>query len=246
MSSEELSRTSKNKDIYDSLYENDNYDNISESEINENVVLMDSDKSEFTREGYRLREMQGRVPTKEEIKEKIDEMEILDEARLYDINKVIEKAKREVEEESDTKNTKYNILGSVENTDELDKVIETARQELSFDKEKMSDQVEEDDGINELAEELLGDTSITSISIENTVVNVNSEDLEELADKDEEDTFYDGTVSIDESDVEKSNKETEEDDDDDEGGSAIVKILVTLLVLVFLAVVGYLGYKYFM
>lgn len=171
-----LTRSDQNKDLYESIGNNTRYTSFSDV-TNANAIDISSKKNYNTREGYhQMKEYQEVVPTPR-VKRELEEFKSLyrdKENRVYDINNVLEEARKnrtekdELEEKRKLKNTSYNILSSL-NTEELEKY----RQER---KEKQSHP--SDDELRELidtitsktlagdikaASSLLGDLMATSI-----------------------------------------------------------------------------------
>lgn len=171
-----LTRSDQNKDLYESIGNNTRYTSFSDV-TNANAIDISSKKNYNTREGYhQMKEYQEVVPTPR-VKRELEEFKSLyrdKENRVYDINNVLEEARKnrtekdELEEKRKLKNTSYNILSSL-NTEELEKY----RQER---KEKQNQP--SDDELRELidtitsktlagdikaASSLLGDLMATSI-----------------------------------------------------------------------------------
>ena len=127
-SDESLTRANQNKDLYDSIGNNTRYTNVSDV-TNANAIDLSSTKNYRTREGYhQMKEYQDVVPTPR-VKKELEEFKSLyqdHENRVYDINNVLEEARKNrlekdaLEEKRKLKNTSYNILASL-NKEELEK-----------------------------------------------------------------------------------------------------------------------------
>lgn len=123
-----LTRSDQNKDLYESIGNNTRYTSFSDV-TNANAIDISSKKNYNTREGYhQMKEYQEVVPTPR-VKRELEEFKSLyrdKENRVYDINNVLEEARKnrtekdELEEKRKLKNTSYNILSSL-NTEELEK-----------------------------------------------------------------------------------------------------------------------------
>lgn len=124
----ESSRSNKNQDLYQNLDNNIRYANLSDV-TNANAFDITKAKENYrTREGYhQLKEYQPDFKTPKEKKE-LDEINYLyqdHENRIYDINSVLEEARKnriekdKLEEKRKLKNTNYNILANL-NPEELE------------------------------------------------------------------------------------------------------------------------------
>lgn len=122
------SRSDINKELYETIGSNTRYTNFSDV-TNANAIDLSSTKNYKTREGYhQMKEYQDVVPHPR-IKRELDEFNHIyqeRENRVYDINNVLEEARKnriekdELEEKRKLKNTSYNILASL-NPEELEK-----------------------------------------------------------------------------------------------------------------------------
>ncbi len=127
-------RASKNQDLYQNIGNNTRYTNFEDitSDINStNAYDLEAVQKNYnTREGYhRIKEYQD-VVTTPKVKKELDEFNYFyknKENRIYDINSVLEEARKnrlekeeQLEEKRKLKNNDYNILSSV-NKEELEK-----------------------------------------------------------------------------------------------------------------------------
>lgn len=231
-----LTRSDQNKDLYESIGNNTRYTSFSDV-TNANAIDISSKKNYNTREGYhQMKEYQEVVPTPR-VKRELEEFKSLyrdKENRVYDINNVLEEARKnrtekdELEEKRKLKNTSYNILSSL-NTEELEKY----RQER---KEKQSHP--SDDELRELidtitsktlagdikaASSLLGDLMATSI-----MDKVDPSDEFEEDDNQEEKiaVIKEEKVSIEDIKklADKKDKAARAEDDDDDEEIKIVEV----------------------
>lgn len=141
---ERVSRIDKNKNLYQDLSMNAIYTNITDVtnsnayEINPNV-----DNSRTTREAYQqLRELNTieEIPEKKEL-EDVNYLSQRKENKIYDINSVLENARKnreekdELDEKRKLKNNAYNIL-SGKNRKELEKYREERKKRLATPEEE--------------------------------------------------------------------------------------------------------------
>ena len=123
-----LTRSDKNQELYDSIGSNTRYTSFSDV-TNSNAIDITTKKNSNTREGYhQMKEYQDVVPTPR-VKKELEEFKSLyqdRENKVYDINNVLEEARKnrtekdELEEKRKLKNSSYNILSSL-NKEELEK-----------------------------------------------------------------------------------------------------------------------------
>ena len=133
-STNRVSRTDKNKDIYENYTMNPVYTNLSDVtnsnayEINPNTSI----DSHTTREAYqKLREYQNvELPKEKKELEDVNYLSKRQENKIYDINSVLENARKnresvdELDEKRKLKNNAYNIL-SGKNRKQLRELIDT-------------------------------------------------------------------------------------------------------------------------
>lgn len=171
-----ISRTSQNKDLYENVGNNAKYASLTDITTS-NTIDLSNTKNSKTREGYhQMKEYQDVVPIPR-VKKELDDFNHFyqeHENRVYDINNVLEEARKnrhekdDLEEKRKLKNTSYNILASL-NPEELEKY----RQER-LDRHKAQDEDELRELIDtmtsatlagdiKVASELLSDLMATSI-----------------------------------------------------------------------------------
>lgn len=117
-----MSRSDRNRELYERLDDNTytTYTNVKDTNA---IVLDAASKNYRTREGYqKIKEYSDLIP-QPKMKQKLDDLNNLyqgQENKVYDINSVIEEAKRnrvdkdELEEKRRLKNDNYNILTSID------------------------------------------------------------------------------------------------------------------------------------
>ena len=127
---ETSSRSTKNQELYENIGRNTKYTNFTDV-TNANTFDLDAAQKNYrTREGYhQMKEYNPIMPEQPKVKKELDEFNYLyqdRENKVYDINSVIEEAKKnrikkdELEAKRKLKNTSYNILASL-NPEELEK-----------------------------------------------------------------------------------------------------------------------------
>ena len=134
---EKISRESKNQELYENIGTNKRYTDISDV-TNANAIDLSSTKNYKTREGYhQMKKYQDVVPTPR-VKKELEEFRNIyqsHENRVYDINNVLEEARKnriekdELEEKRKLKNTSYNILASL-NKEELEKYRQEKKEKV--------------------------------------------------------------------------------------------------------------------
>lgn len=219
---ERISRSDSNKELYESLGSNTKYTSFTDV-TNANAIDLSSKKNYNTREGYhQLKEYHGVVPTPR-TKKTLDEFKSIyqrHENRVYDINNVLEEARKnrlekdELEEKRKLKNTSYNILASL-SPEELEKFRQEKRDKLMHasedDLRELIDTITSATlaGDIKVASELLGDLMATSI-------------MEKISDDKEEQEYYEEpeihqTIEIKETKkIEEEKEESEEKEEQDE------------------------------
>lgn len=204
-----LTRSDQNKELYDSIGTNTRYASFSDV-TNANAIDMSSKKNSNTREGYhQMKEYQEVVPTPR-VKKELEEFKSLyqdRENKVYDINNVLEEARKnrtekdELEDKRKLKNSSYNILSNL-NKEELEKYRQEKKHKVihSSDDElrELIDTITSKTlaGDIQAASSLLSDLMATSImdpvekpeEIEDTLTDekLDVEELQKLADKKEE------------------------------------------------------------
>lgn len=117
-----MSRSERNRELYEKLDDNTytTYTNVKEANA---IVLDAASKNYRTREGYQKIKEYGDLIPQPKIKQKLEDLNNLyqgQENKVYDINSVIEEAKKnrvekdELEDRRRLKNENYNILTSID------------------------------------------------------------------------------------------------------------------------------------
>lgn len=220
-SSEEsrVSRANQNKELYETIGSNTRYTNFSDV-TNANAIDLSSTKNYRTREGYhQMKEYQDVVPTPR-VKKELEEFKNLyhdRENRVYDINNVLEEARKnrlekdELEEKRKLKNTSYNILASL-NKEELEKY----RQEK---KDKVIHPDDED--LRELIDTITSKTLAGDIQAASSLLSdLMATSIMDKIDKPEKDS-----TEISKEEEEKDTELEEKEDDDDQELSLSREIL---------------------
>lgn len=234
----DFQRVKKNNDLYKSIYGND--DDFSDLPISDNFVELDiSDikKGITSREEYKKAKELGNI-TNTKVKKVEEEKEITKQEKIYDINKMLEKARmnnQNIREDNDFISDKY--LKSLEEFTKEEKI------ELIKEKQEIKEEYHKE------IEEKMKETASLSLDIlsdlkpsEDTVVTtpIKDELKEEIEEKKEEDIFYSGTYSFSKEDFEEKNS----DFSDIESSNITLKIvLLSFGILISIAMI-ILGYYY--
>ena len=171
-----ISRSDHNKELYESISSNTRYASFTDV-TNANAIDLSREKNYNRREDYhQMKEYRDVVPTTRTRKD-LDEFKSLyhnHENRVYDINNVLEEARKNrlekdaLEEKRKLKNTSYNILASL-NPEELEKYrAEKKDKTIRADDEDLRELIDTITsatlaGDIKAASELLGDLMATSI-----------------------------------------------------------------------------------
>ena len=170
------SRSDNNKELYESLGSTTRYTNFTDV-TTANAIDLTSTKNYNTREGYhQMKEYQEVIPTPKVKKDLEDFKAVYNnrENKIYDINNVLEEARKnriekdELEEKRKLKNASYNILASL-NPEELEKYRkEKQERKLHHDEDDLKELIDTITsatlaGDIKVASELLSDLMATSI-----------------------------------------------------------------------------------
>ena len=216
---EKLSRSNKNKDLYQNVGTNTRYTNITDV-TNANAIDITNTTSEYkTREDYQKMKKYGGVETPK-VKRDLEEFNHIynkHENRVYDINNVLEEARKNREEDSleekrKLKNTSYNILASL-NKEELEKFRQEKRDRLFKDDEELRDLIDTIAsktlaGELEAASDLLSDLMATSIIDKKAL----KETIEETEDNDED---GEDSIIIEKEEIMITTEPSKDDEDDE-------------------------------
>lgn len=173
--SEKISRSNRNQDLYQNVGNNTRYTNITDV-TNANAIDITNTNTEYkTREDYqKMRKYSNDTPTPK-VKKDLDDFNHLynkHENRVYDINNVLEEARKnrqedDLEEKRKLKNTSYNILASL-NKEELEKYRQEKKDKVIRDEDDLRGLIDTIAsktlaGELEIASDLLSDLMATSI-----------------------------------------------------------------------------------
>ena len=223
-----LSRSNKNKDLYQNVGTNTRYANITDV-TNANAIDITNTTSEYkTREDYQKMKKYGGVETPK-VKKDLEEFNHIynkHENRVYDINNVLEEARKNreedtLEEKRKLKNTSYNILASL-NKEELEKFRQEKRERLFKDDDELRDLIDTIAsktlaGEIEAASDLLSDLMATSI-IDKKALKETIEETEETEDDDDSIIIEKEEIIIttEPSEETEENEQVEEQETEDE------------------------------
>lgn len=265
------SRVDKNRVLYDEINSKIGYEEISVNDDDARIDLSTIDMKKPNRENYqKIKEYKDLIgEPKEEIKEITPKVF---KPKEFDINKVLEEAKRNRKEDDDIlekrrniQDDDYNVLSSLnkkylykkepteEDSEELKELIDTITSKTLADDIK-----------DEEEKELLSDLLATTIDIK-LEKQLSQEDINKLYDekeaeseseeekeKEEENTFYTGSMELSKEDLVSkasesdtdSSDELDEDDEDLKNSHSTFKIVfISFILLLLLAALGYFVLK---
>ena len=169
-----LSRENKNQELYNNVGTNTRYTNITDVANINAIDITNTNKEYKTREDYQKMKKYGGVETPK-VKKDLEEFNHIynkHENRVYDINNVLEEARKNreedtLEEKRKLKNTSYNILASL-NKEELEKYRQEKRDKVIRDEDDLRGLIDTIAsktlaGELEIASDLLSDLMATSI-----------------------------------------------------------------------------------
>ncbi len=221
-STNRVSRTDKNKDIYENYTMNPVYTNLSDVtnsnayEINPNTSI----DSHTTREAYqKLREYQNvELPKEKKELEDVNYLSKRQENKIYDINSVLENARKnresvdELDEKRKLKNNAYNIL-SGKNRKQLEKYREERAKRLATPEEEELRELIDTIASKTLAGEI---DKATSVDLLSDLMATNMLDVVEGRGELEKITTTHEITSVDGEVVDEKIKVTKEEFDTDE------------------------------
>lgn len=215
---EKISRSDKNKDLYQNVGTNTRYTNITDV-TNANAIDITNTNSDYkTREDYhKMKKYNSDIPTPK-VKKELEDFNNLynkHENRVYDINNVLEEARKnrqedDLEEKRKLKNTSYNILANL-NTEELEKYRQEKRDRLTKGDDELREMIDTIAsktlaGELEAASDLLSDLMATSI-----MDKVDKPVPDKKVVEDEEKEAYDADEEPDDNDTNYLDNEIPED-----------------------------------
>lgn len=237
-SREIISRTKKNEEIYENIYDNlpsssvALLDNESEIDVSKLKELTES------REGYKKLKQYKAILNKSDIENDDKEYDIYEDIddKIYDINMILEdaKAKRSVPEREQyrsLKNTQYNILSNLN----LDKELETDQTVTDF--------FTQDTTIRELLTTITNSNDKTSTDLfdnlkgsDNTILTEPIKDTEYYKTKNYDNAFYTSSLSFTKDDFEDfQNLQTTV-----KKNNRLIKALISILTVILVATIVFL------
>lgn len=231
--STKISRSNKNQDLYQNLGSNTRYTNITDV-TNSNAIDITNTNNEYkTREDYqKMRKYSSDTPTPK-IKKDLEEFNNIyskHENRVYDINNVLEEARKnrqedDLEEKRKLKNTSYNILASL-NKEELEKYRQEKRDKVIRDEDDLRGLIDTIAsktlaGELEIASDLLSDLMATSImeKVDKNTTEEKSTSVEEKITLEDIEKYASEEqpvkIVIEEEEIIVETKETEDEEIDD-------------------------------
>ena len=233
---EKLSRSNRNKDLYQNVGTNTRYTNITDVTNSNAIDITNTNKEYKTREDYQKMKKYSTDMHTPKVKRDLDAFNNIykrHENRVYDINNVLEEARKNreednLEEKRKLKNTSYNILASL-NKEELEKFRQEKKERLFKDDEELRDLIDTIAsktlaGELEAASDLLSDLMATSIIDKKALTETTNNDEENEEDEEDDDsiviekeeiiiTTSDDDQEVEEKELEEEQEEYEEDDE---------------------------------
>ena len=169
-----VSRSNRNKDLYENIGNNTRYTNITDVTNSNAIDITNTNKEYKTREDYQnMKKYSTDIPTPK-VKKDLENFNNVykHENRVYDINNVLEEARKnrqedDLEEKRKLKNNSYNILANLSKED-LEKYREEKKNRMMHDDEELRELIDTIAsntlaGEIEAASDLLSDLMATSI-----------------------------------------------------------------------------------
>ena len=148
--SRQATRSNKNQELYENIGSNTRYTNFTDV-TNANAFNLDeATKNSQTREGYHKMKEYRTVVQQPKVKKELEEFKSLyqtNENRVYDINSVLEEARKNrqekdnLEEKRKLKNTSYNILADL-NKEELEKYRQEKKERITKDEDEIRELID--------------------------------------------------------------------------------------------------------
>lgn len=224
-----LTRSDQNQELYDSIGNNTRYTSFSDV-TNANAIDMSSKKNYNTREGYhQMKEYHEVVPTPR-VKRELEEFKNLyqtKENKVYDINNVLEEARKnrtekdELEEKRKLKNTSYNILASL-NREELEKYRQEKKDKVIHPSDGELRELIDTITSKTLAGDIKAASSLLSDLMATSIMDPvdKPEDIMDEEKDDTEDSLTDEKLNVEDiqklAEKEKEEARAEDDEEDDE------------------------------
>lgn len=244
------SRVKKNKNLYDELNSKIGYEEISVANTDTQIDLSSLNLEKPNREDYqKIKEYKTLLKDNSVDKVEIEKKEI--KPKVFDINKVLEEAKKnrkeedELEKKRNLKEEDYNVLSSLnkkylhkkdfseKDSDELKELIDTITSKTLVNEIK-------DEEEKELLSELLATTIDVKLEKELSTAEINSlyENKESsVSDENADNSFYTHSMELNKDDLIDEPEEDNENNDISERKNNGFKIFTIIIILIILIIV---------
>lgn len=244
------SRVKKNKYLYDELNSKIGYEEISVANTDTQIDLSSLNLEKPNREDYqKIKEYKTLLKDNSIDKVEIEKKEI--KPKVFDINKVLEEAKKnrkeedELEKKRNLKEEDYNVLSSLnkkylhkkdfseKDSDELKELIDTITSKTLVNEIK-------DEEEKELLSELLATTIDVKLEKELSTAEINSlyENKESsVSDENADNSFYTHSMELNKDDLIDEPEEDNENNDISERKNNGFKIFTIIIILIILIIV---------
>ena len=244
------SRVKKNKNLYDELNSKIGYEEISVANTDTQIDLSSLNLEKPNREDYqKIKEYKTLLKDNSVDKVEIEKKEI--KPKVFDINKVLEEAKKnrkeedELEKKRNLKEEDYNVLSSLnkkylhkkdfseKDSDELKELIDTLTSKTLVNEIK-------DEEEKELLSELLATTIDVKLEKELSTAEINSlyENKESsVSDENADNSFYTHSMELNKDDLIDEPEEDNENNDISERKNNGFKIFTIIIILIILIIV---------
>ena len=244
------SRVKKNKYLYDELNSKIGYEEISVANTDTQIDLSSLNLEKPNREDYqKIKEYKTLLKDNSVDKVEIEKKEI--KPKVFDINKVLEEAKKnrkeedELEKKRNLKEEDYNVLSSLnkkylhkkdfseKDSDELKELIDTITSKTLVNEIK-------DEEEKELLSELLATTIDVKLEKELSTAEINSlyENKESsVSDENADNSFYTHSMELNKDDLIDEPEEDNENNDISERKNNGFKIFIIIIILIILIIV---------
>ena len=244
------SRVQKNKYLYDELNNKIGYEEISVADTDTQIDLSSLNFENPSREDYqKIKEYKTLLQDNRGTKIEVEKKET--RPKVFDINKVLEDAKKnrqeedELEKKRNLKEEEYSVLSSLnrkylhkkdfsqKDSDELKELIDTITSKTLVNEIK-------DEEEKELLSDLLATTIDVKLEKELSTTEINNlyEEQKQI-DKDEniENSFYTNSMELNKKDLIEESDDIEENNDEEQKKHSVFKIFIIIIILMLLIVV---------
>jgi len=251
------SRVKKNRLLYEEINSKIGYEEISNFESNTEIDLSSLNVDNPSRADYqKIKEYKELLGASKE--EKIESVEREFKPKTFDINLVLEEAKKnreidDLEQKRNLKDEEYSVLSNLnkkylykkdfneEDEEELKELIDTVTNL------EIQDTLDEKDLLSELLATTVDiklESELSPEELKALYTHQDSQTEDEIEIKELENTFYTKSMELTKEDLIEAYKEDEEDDDDSfypkrSKGKTIAIILITILFITMLVIVAY-------